>query len=163
MRKPHSRSKRSELCLREAAFSKSIHRILKPAFGLILRERRRYFRYPISIPVFILRRTMPEVRCNTVNISEGGMALSTFVPLSAGEDVQVQFTLPDHKAPFLAESKICWLKTGHLGVRFVSFSQGHKSELQGWLSRKLEETLPELCCRKTFGRLEGCPAPILVR
>jgi hypothetical protein len=43
----------------------------------------------------------------------------------------------------LAESKICWLKTGRLGVRFVSFSQGHKSELQGWLSRKLEDLLPD--------------------
>jgi hypothetical protein len=58
--------------------------------------------------------------------------------------VQVQFTLPDYEGPFLAESRICWLKTGYLGIRFVSFSQGHKSELQGWLSRKLEETLPDL-------------------
>jgi CheY-like chemotaxis protein len=140
----------------------SIRRILKPAFGLILRERRRYFRCPLSIPVSIRRRTMPLVRCDTVNISEGGMAVSTFVPLSAGEDVQVQFTLPDQKAPFLAESKICWLKTGHLGVRFVSFSKGHKSELQGWLSRKLEETLPDSVA-KNFQKVEGSPVPTLVR
>ena len=121
----------------------SIRSTLKSAFGLILRERRRYFRCPLSIPVSIRRRTMPLVRCDTVNISEGGMAVRTFVPLSAGEDVQVQFTLPDHKGPFLAESKICWLKTGRLGVRFVSFSQGHKSELQGWLSRKLADMFPD--------------------
>jgi hypothetical protein len=86
---------------------------------------------------------MPEVRCYSVNISEGGMAVSTIVPLIAGEDVQVQFTLPDHKVPFVAESRICWWKSGHLGVRFVSLSQEHKSELQGWLSQKLEEMLPE--------------------
>ena len=91
---------------------------------------------------------MPEVRCYSVNISEGGMAVSTFVPLSPGEEVQVQFTLPGHKAPFLAESRICWLKTGRLGVRFVSISHEHKSELQDWLSRKLEETLPENRRRK---------------
>jgi PilZ domain len=151
--------KRSEFVCERPLSAKSIRGTLKPAFGLILRERRRYFRYPISLPVFILRRTMPEVRCNTVNISEGGVALSTFVPLSLGEDVQVRFTLPSHKEPFLAESKICWLKTGHLGVRFVSFSQGHKSELQGWLSRKLEETLPELVGGK-FRKAEGCSAPI---
>jgi hypothetical protein len=63
------------------------------AFGVILRERRRYFRCPLSIPVSIRRRTMPLVRCDTVNISEGGMAVSTSVPFSAGEDVRVQFTL----------------------------------------------------------------------
>jgi hypothetical protein len=42
----------------------------------------------------------------------------------------------------LAESTICWSKTGHLGVRFESISDEHKSELQAWLSQKLEQTLP---------------------
>jgi hypothetical protein len=91
---------------------------------------------------------MPEVRCDSVNISDGGIAVSTFVPLIAGEDVEVQFTLPDHKVPFVAESRICWWKSGHLGVRFVSLSQEHKSELQGWLSQKLEEMLPESVVRR---------------
>jgi hypothetical protein len=35
--------------------TQSIRSTLKPAYGLILRERRRYFRCPISIPVTILR------------------------------------------------------------------------------------------------------------
>ena len=72
-----------------------------------------------------------------------GMALSTQVPFPPGESVHVQFTLPDHTAPLLAESTICWSKTGHLGVRFVSISDEQKSVLQVWLSQKLEETLPE--------------------
>jgi hypothetical protein len=71
------------------------------------------------------------------------MALSTFVPLSIGEEVQVQFTLPGHEVLCQAKSRICWLKTGHLGVRFVFLSDEHKFELQAWLSRKLEESLPE--------------------
>jgi hypothetical protein len=86
---------------------------------------------------------MQEVWCNSVNISGGGMALSTQVPLLPGESVRVQLTLPDHTVPFFAESTICWSKTGHLGVRFVSISDEQKSELQVWLSQKLEETLPE--------------------
>jgi hypothetical protein len=113
--------------------TQSIRGVLKPAYGLILRERRRYFRCPISSPVTIVRRNMPEVTCQSVNISEGGMAVSTSVPLNAGEPVQVQFSIPDHK-PFVAESTICWLKTGHLGVRFVSLSSERKSELQQRLS-----------------------------
>jgi CheY-like chemotaxis protein len=140
--------KRSEFVVERPLSAQSIRNTLKPAYGLILRERRRYFRCPISIPVVILRRTMPEVRCQSVNISEGGMAVSTFVPLIAGEDVQVQFTLPGHEIPFSAESKVCWWKTGHLGVRFMSLSQEQKSDLQGWLSRKLEEILPEFVARK---------------
>jgi PilZ domain len=127
---------------------RSIRNTLKPAYGLILRERRRYFRCPISNPVTILRRNMPEVRCQSVNISEGGMAVSALVPLNAGEEVQVQFTLPAHKEPFLVNSTICWLKTGHFGVRFVSLPLGRESELQEWLSRKLEEAIPESVARQ---------------
>jgi CheY-like chemotaxis protein len=76
------------------------------------------------------------------------MAVNTSDPLSPGEDVQVQFTLPDHKVPFVAESRICWWKTGHLGIRFVSLSPEHESELQNWLSQKLQETLPEFVAGK---------------
>ncbi len=135
--------KRSEFVFERPLSAQSIRNTLKPAYGLILRERRRYFRFPVSIPVIIQRESMQELRCNSVNISEGGMAVSTFVPLIAGEDVQVQFTLPGHEIPFSAESTICWWRTGHLGVRFMSLSQEQKSDLQSWLSRKLEEILPE--------------------
>jgi hypothetical protein len=138
----------------------AIRSILKPAYGLILRERRRYFRCPISNPVTILRRNMPEVRCRSVNISEGGMAVSTSVPLNDGELVQVQFAMPDRKEPFLAESKICWLKTVHYGVCFVSLPRERKSELQEWLARKLEEALPESIARQ-FQTVENSSLTVL--
>ncbi len=126
----------------------SVRGALKAAYGLILRERRRYFRYPISIPVVILRPAVSDVRCDSVNISEGGMALSTIVPLKPGEKVQVQFTLPGHKAPLSVESTVCWWKTGHIGVHFISLSQASTSELQDWLAGKLEETLPDFVAKK---------------
>ena len=88
------------------------------------------------------------------------MALSTIIPLSTGEKVHLQFTLPGHEVPFLAECTICWLKTGHIGLRFVSLSQEHKSELQGWLSGRLEEMLPEIVAGK-FRRADGCSQPML--
>ena len=150
--------KRSEFVFERPLSTQSIRRTLKPAYGLILREQRRYFRYPVAIPVTILRQSMPEVRCYSLNISEGGMAVSTFVPLSFGEKVQVQFALPGHEVPFLAESTVCWWKTGHLGVRFVSFSQEGKSALQDWLSRKLEDMLPEVVAAK-FRETEACSLP----
>ena len=135
--------KKSQFVFERPISAQSIHQTLKPAYGLILRERRRYFRCPVSTPVTIQRENMQQVRCFTLNISEGGMALSTPVPLLPGERVRVQFPLPDHEAPLLAESTICWSKKGHLGIRFVSMSDEQKSELQIWLSQKLEQTLPE--------------------
>ncbi len=140
--------RKADFVFKRPLSAQSIRNTLKLAYGLILRERRRYFRCPISVPVTILRQSMPEVRCYSVNISEGGMAVSTFVPLSPGEEVQVRFALPGQEVTFLAESRICWWKTGHLGVRFVSLSQEHESELQDWLSQELQETLPEFVARK---------------
>jgi CheY-like chemotaxis protein len=128
--------------------AQSIRSTLKPAYGMILRERRRYFRHPASIPVTVLIKNMPEVQCDSVNISEGGMALRTLVLCSLGEEVQIQFTLPGHEIPFLVKSTVCWLNSGNLGVRFVSLSSEHKSELQGWLSRKLEEALPDFVAQQ---------------
>jgi PilZ domain len=135
--------KKSQFVFERPLSAQSIQKTLKPAYGLILRERRRYFRYAVSMPVIIRSKSSQEIWCNSVNISGGGMALSTQVPLLPGESVRVQFTLPDHTVSFFAESTICWSKTGHLGVRFVSISDGQKSELQVWLSQKLEEMLPE--------------------
>jgi diguanylate cyclase len=123
--------------------AQSIHKTLKPTYGLILRERRRYFRSSVSVPVLIQSKSLQEARCFSINISEGGMGLSTHIPLIPGESVCIQFTLPDHRTLLLAQSTICWSKAGNLGVRFVSISDGQKSILQGWLSQKFEETLPE--------------------
>jgi c-di-GMP-binding flagellar brake protein YcgR len=147
--------KKSQFVFERPLSAQSIHKTLKPAYGLILRERRRYFRCSISMPVIIQRQSRQEIRCISANISGGGMALSTTVPLAPGESVRVQFTLPDHRVPFFAESTICWSKTGHLGVRFVSMSDDHKSQLQAWLSQKLEQTLPALVADQ-FRKSETC-------
>jgi len=135
--------RKSQFVFERPLSAESIRKTLKPAYGLILRERRRYFRCPVSTSVIIRKENGQEIRCNSVNISCGGMALSTGVPLLPGEDVRVEFTLPDHEAPVLAKATICWLKTGNIGLRFVALSQKHKAELQIWLSEKLEKILPE--------------------
>ena len=148
--------KKAQFVFERPLSPQSIHKTLKPAYGLILRERRRYFRCPVSIPVIIQRKNRQGIRCDSVNISAGGMALSTQVPFLPEESVRVQFTLPDHEATFSAESTICWSKTDHLGLRFVSLSDEQKSELQEWLSQKLEETLPEFVAGQ-FRKAENNP------
>ena len=148
--------KKSQFVFDRPCSPQSIHKTLKPAYGLILRERRRYFRHPVSIRVTIQRENKDELRCTSVNISGGGMAVGTAALLQPGENVQVQFSLPDHELPFLAQSTICWSKAGHFGIRFLSVSDENKSQLQSWLSDKLEETLPESVA-KQFRKADLCP------
>lgn len=135
----------SNFVLNRPLSATSIGRTLKAAYGLIVRERRRYFRCPVAIPASIRGSDLVEeqVRCQAVNISEGGMSVTTSVPLKPGAQVGVQFTLPGQATEFIAESEVCWYdEKGRAGLQFLPLAPHHKSGLQDWLSRKLEEILP---------------------
>jgi ActR/RegA family two-component response regulator len=121
----------------------TIDRSLKVAYGLIVRERRRYFRCPVEMVAAIYSPGMPAVHGRTLNISEGGVAVNTSLVLKPGVQVKVQFTLPDRTVQFDAESTVCWSKEGYLGFQFKPLPSQLASELQEWLSHRLEETIPE--------------------
>jgi hypothetical protein len=126
----------------------SIGRILKVAYGLIVRERRRNFRCPVIVPA-ICKSNTEEFHCEAVNISEGGLALVASVGLRPGTQLAVQFTLPGQLTEFSIQSEICWYdEQGRAGLRFSSLSRHQQSELQEWLSQKLEESLPETVASK---------------
>jgi len=122
----------------------SISHTVRVAYGLIVRERRRYFRYPVGIPVVLNRKEAPIVYGRTVNISERGMALSTSTPLAAGDEGTIEFTLPGTVLHIRAESRVCWNDgRGKSGLSFLSVPFHMASQLQAWLARKLEEQMPE--------------------
>jgi ActR/RegA family two-component response regulator len=146
----------SSFVLRRPLSLTSIGRHLKVAYGLILRERRRYFRCSVEIPAAICRAGMPKVHGRTVNISESGMAITTSVSLQPGVKVQVHFTLPGHESWFVVGATICWCKETCLGLRFTSVSPHLTSELQEWLLQRLEENLPKSLADK-FRGLENDP------
>ncbi len=83
---------------------------------------------------------MQTVYGHTVNISEGGMSV-TAAPLGPGDRAQLQFTLPGDEFHFVLESTVCWAKEGRLGLQFLPPNQ--TSKLQEWLSRRLEEAMPQ--------------------
>ena len=84
---------------------------------------------------------MPTVQGHTVNVSEGGMSITTAASLGPGDQVQLQFTLVRDELQFALESTVCWAKEQRLGLRFRSSHQ--TSKLQEWLSRRLEEGIPQ--------------------
>jgi ActR/RegA family two-component response regulator len=127
----------------------SISRVLKAAYGLIVRERRRYFRCPVAVPADARGPGLNEVQGQTLNISEGGMAIMMPVPFKSGELVSVHFQLPDRPFQFSVQSFICWSNEhGRVGLQFASASGEWKSELQEWLSQRLEDSLPESVAEK---------------
>jgi CheY-like chemotaxis protein len=134
----------SNFILERPLSATSVGKTLKAAYGLIIRERLRYFRCPISIPAAIREQEAGEIRCQAVNLSEGGMAVISSAPLKPGMQVVLQFRIPGQGTPFAAQSEICWSdEKGRAGLRFVAPSPEQKTELKQWLSKRLEESLPE--------------------
>jgi hypothetical protein len=161
----------SNFVLRRPLTEGSIDQNLRAAYGLILREHRRYFRCPVEAPVTLHRPGMTEVRAHVVNISEGGIAIITSALLKPGIEVRVEFTLPGYESPFVAESTIRWCREGHMGLQFISLSEETRAKLHDWLSRSLEKSLPESVANKfraldpddKAGALEFLPTPARVR
>jgi len=122
----------------------SVSLTLKAAYGLIVRERRRYFRCPVAVGSTLRTTEYPEIKCETVNIGEGGMGLTTSHPFKPREQAMIQLTLPGQPSQFSAELEVCWCdQSGCLGVRFLALSAQQKSGLREWLSARFEESLPE--------------------
>jgi hypothetical protein len=121
----------------------SVNQIFRAAYGLVVRERRRYFRCLVAVPVYIGAQGIEELLCETVNISEGGVAISCRTVLDPDLPLRVRFNLPDRTSQLSADAKVCWSGKGTLlGLQFLFLSSSQKSELQEWLARKLDETLP---------------------
>jgi DNA-binding response OmpR family regulator len=96
---------------------------LKASYSLMLRERRRYFRCPVQIPVYLTVGSYTGIQANSVNISEGGMALVTEVALQIGEQLQLTMTLPGTNSPARMKGEVCWTdNNGRVGIQFVHFT-----------------------------------------
>jgi DNA-binding response OmpR family regulator len=142
-------SARANFVLERPVSDESLSRSLRAAYGIIMRERRRYFRCPLTIPVAVRNQEGQEAQYVTINISESGIAIHIPTPVAAGTEVAVQFRLPENQTRFAVQSKICWSDpTGRTGLQFLNLPLPQKTELQGWLSHRLEEVLPEAVASK---------------
>jgi DNA-binding response OmpR family regulator len=123
----------------------AVSQTLRAAYGLMVRERRRYFRCPVEIPAAIrTQQNMEEISCKTVNISEGGVAVRCHTLLGSHIPRGLRFRLPGQSVQLFAETTERWrLEGGFVGLEFGTLPPPQKSELQEWLAQRLEETLPE--------------------
>jgi len=134
----------SHFVLERPISAESVHNNLKVAYGMIMRERRRYFRCPVALPVTLRGHEGGELHCETLNISESGMALKCPIALKPDSRVYIAFSLPDEKNQFASDANICWSDgSGRMGLQLLNLVPQHKEQLQAWLARKLEENLPE--------------------
>jgi ActR/RegA family two-component response regulator len=110
-----------------------VRRGLSASHGLMLRERRRYFRCAVQVPASLCRDGAPAVEGQTINVSNGGLGITTSIALKAGERLRVSFKLPNG-VEVRAIGSVIW-EDGHgkSGISFQSINSEMQSKLESWL------------------------------
>jgi CheY-like chemotaxis protein len=119
-------------------------RTLKASYPLMVRERRRSFRCPLQIPIYVSAGSRPEFMATSANISEGGIALTTPAGLQVGERVVLRFALPGLEDTAQISAEVCWNdNAGRVGMEFAQVPGPVKEQLVAWLADRLGESLLE--------------------
>jgi len=112
------------------------------AYGLMHRERRRYFRLPVDIPVILTFGRAQEMKVTACNLSEGGMAVETAAALPS-DVARVKFSLPGTDITLSPKAEIAWSDAaGRGGIRFLELTLTAREQLESWLLQKMEQREP---------------------
>lgn len=135
---------------------------LRPAAGLLSRERRRAFRVPVQAPVEITLADGRKVDGIVLDISETGMEALTAEPQKERAVFSFKFQLPDADMEINTRGEVAWANSnGQTGVRFIDLADASSAKLKEWLKAAAaaaganpDEGVPH--CKLTDLSLGGC-------
>lgn len=114
-------------------------RCFNTAMSFMVREKRRYFRCPVELPVKLVFAQSEEVKAIATNLSEGGMAIHFEGTLSKKPISKVQFTLPGSKITMEPKGEIAWANgLGRAGIKFLEVPESSRAQLEKWIMKRLE-------------------------
>jgi DNA-binding NarL/FixJ family response regulator len=118
-------------------------RCFNAALNFMVRERRRYFRQPVAMPLRISLSNKQEVTATASNLSEGGMAIHILAKLPESVQAQFRFTLPGTTVSLELKGVVAWADgEGQVGIRFIEVPQSSQYQLDKWLADRLQEEMP---------------------
>lgn len=120
-------------------------RCFHTALSFMVREKRRYFRCRVEMPVVLHFGQGEEVKCIATNLSEGGMALHFDSTLPKGTISKALFTLPGTKVAMEPKGEIAWADgLGRAGLKFVDVPESSREQLEKWILRRIEDETKSL-------------------
>jgi CheY-like chemotaxis protein len=112
-------------------------RTLSAARNMILDGRLRYHRAGVEVPVSLRLNNQERIEGRLINLSQGGLQVSTDAPLASMKPLQVSFELPGAKSVLKAQGQVAWQdKLGNVGIRFVELTPPQQHMLQVWLAQQ---------------------------
>ncbi len=136
--------------IHKPASTLQIERCLRAAYSATVTRHRKQHRETLDAAAMVSTRTQPYVEATVINLSEGGVGLqvdpgfgmSTHL-LTAGEEVDLRFTLPGTVEMLHPTGTIVWTSESHCGVRFTHVPKCDQLVLQRWLTECVERSLQE--------------------
>jgi len=115
-------------------------RCFSAAVGHMMRERRRYFRHSVDMPVTLVFGEGKELKATATNLSGGGMAIHCAKQFGKSNLIKVVFSLPDRSASVECQAELAWADGGGCaGIRFGQMSSGAREQLDRWLADQSEK------------------------
>jgi CheY-like chemotaxis protein len=109
--------------------------VLDAAVPKMEREHRRYFRFPVDLPVRFRNPLGQPFAAKMKNVSEGGLAITLVDPVRLTGVVVVEFELPSiNPQPFYAKADVVWSDSFVMGLRFLYIEKDSGTALQSWLT-----------------------------
>ena len=116
-------------------------RCFNAALGFMERERRRYFRCPVEMPVLLHLGQVAPVKVTATNLSEGGMAIHVKGGIPKQPIAKLNFTLPGSKTAIESKGEVAWADgNGRVGIRFAEIPDSSRQQLEGWILRRIEQS-----------------------
>ena len=114
---------------------------------IMLREKRRFFRYPVDLPVSLKTGDHKEQHAKIVNLSQGGMAIRSGKPLKQGAAVEFAFALAIGEE-LRGKGLVAWTSSEGMAGILIQTLQGLG---RGYLDRWIH-------ARENLGAGRGAPA-----
>ncbi|HWY68096.1 MAG TPA: PilZ domain-containing protein [Terriglobales bacterium] len=127
--------------------SHRVKRTMKAAYGIMLKERMRYFRHSLSTEATLIDLSYRRFIAQTSNISQTGIGLECVAPLIARQVVQLEFALPGDQQKLSCKAQVIWLAdNGKTGLTFTDMSNADRERLNEWIEsqflRRLHPGMP---------------------
>ncbi len=117
-------------------------RCFKAACGLMVGERRRYYRHGVSIPIYLDFPDRSDVVGEMHDLSQGGTMLLCPRDLELDMQGTFRFTLPETRANITGACEVAWKREDRVGLRFISIGKSTQAALEMWLNWKFQERFP---------------------
>ena len=122
--------------------SSRVDRTLRAAYGIMLKERIRYYRHSFSTHATLVDSSHRTLLVETMNISQTGIALRCPAQLNAMEIVQLQFSLPANQSRISCKAQVIWTaENGKAGLTFTDMSKADMYELSRWIQDEFHRNI----------------------